>query len=221
MAAARRGAGRPKEPVLSRELIVETGLRLLDEKGDSGAAIREIARELGVRPSALYNHVSGREDLISGIRDLICARMDTGGFDELPWDEALVRWADSYREAFSGHTLTIAFFAVTPLEPDSGTTQMFESVLRGLVRGGWPENRALSLVVAFESFLLGSALDAGADPDMLDPGDSGASPVFAAAFAARREHTSSRGSNPADDAYRLGRDALIAGLRAELAALRG
>ena len=214
----KRRAGRPRTPLLSRTLIIETALRLLDERGEDGAAMREVARELGVRPSALYNHVAGRDDLIGGIRELISDRIDVACFDVHPWDDALIRWADSYRAAFAAHPPTIALLATTPLTPDSRTSLMYDRVVQALVLAGWPEDRALTVIVAIESFLLGAALDAAADPDMLDPGNRDDVRSFTGAFASRRGTLASSGSTPADAAYRLGIDAMVVGLRAEFAA---
>lgn len=215
----KRRAGRPRTPLLSRVLIIETALRLLDERGEAGAGMREVARELGVRPSALYNHVAGQEDLIGGIRELISDRIDVGCFDDHRWDDALIKWADSYRAAFAAHPPTIALLATTPLTPDSRTSLMYDAVVHALVRSGWPEERALTVIVAIESFVLGAALDAAADPDMLDPGARGDVPEFSRAFAARRVALAAEGNGPADAAYRLGIDAMVGGLRAELAAI--
>jgi len=80
-----RKSGRPRVAVLSRDLILETALKLLDERGEQGAGIRDIARALEVRPSALYNHVSGQDDIIAGIRELVSDRIDVSGFDTLNW----------------------------------------------------------------------------------------------------------------------------------------
>ncbi|QIM15811.1 helix-turn-helix transcriptional regulator [Leucobacter insecticola] len=216
-----RRAGRPRTPLLSRQIILETALRLLDERGESGAGMREIARELGVRPSALYNHVAGREDLVGGIRELISDRIDVACFDELAWDDALICWADSYRAAFAAHVPTVALLATTPLTPDSRTSLMYDAVVRALMRAGWPEQRVLTVIVAIESFLLGAALDAAADPAMLDPGSRPDTAAFASAFASRSADLAAAGIDPATAAYQLGIRALVAGLRAEFVALYG
>lgn len=216
---ARRRAGRPRQRVLSRDLILETGLRLLDERGEHGAGIRDIARELGVRPSALYNHISGQEDLVGGIRELVSDRIDVSGFGPLPWDEAVRRWADSYRRAFAAHPPTIALLAVRPLVPGSRTSRMYDAVSEGLIDAGWPRERVLSVIVALECFILGAALDHVAPPDMLHPGEDPAAPSFRAVYEARARELD--GASPSEAAFRLGLEAMLAGLGAELAALRG
>lgn len=215
----RRRAGRPKTPLLSRQLIVETALRLLDAHGESGASMREVARELGVRPSALYNHVSGYEGLIAGIRELISDRIDVSCFDRETWDSALIGWASSYRAVFAAHPPTIALLATQPLGPNSRTSTMYDRVTEALVSAGWPQEKALSVIVAIESFVLGSALDAAADAAMLDPGPRDDVPNFAAAYVARDQHLAQVGESPADEAFGLGIRALVRGLRDELEVL--
>ncbi|QIM17927.1 TetR family transcriptional regulator [Leucobacter coleopterorum] len=202
-------------------MILETALRLLDERGEGGASMREVARELGVRPSALYNHVSGHEDLIAGIRELISDRIDVDMFASVEWGEALVRWADSYRAAFAAHPPTIALLATQPLSSNARTSLMYDAVARAMVVAGWPRGQALSVIVAIESFVLGSALDAAADPAMLDPGPRNDVADFAAVYAARDRYLTESGVSPADQAFYLGIRAMVRGLRAELEALAG
>ena len=215
---APRRAGRPKQRVLSRRLILETGLRLIDAHGVDGAGMRAIAKELGVRPSSLYNHVAGQNELIAGVRDLVSERIPTEPFATLPWDAALEEWSLGYRLAFASHPPTIALLAVQPLAPDSVTSHMYDTVAAALVRAGWPESRALSVIVALECFILGSALDLAADDDMLDPGDRPDVPAFTGVFRARSAALHGTGIRPADDAFAIGLRAMLAGLRAEFAA---
>lgn len=211
----RRRVGRPAKRVLSRDQILVVALKLLDERGQDGFGMREIAREMGVQPSALYNHVSGHGDVIAGVRELIGQRMDHSHFDTLPWDEALTKWSLSYRDAFTAHPQTIALLAVTPVAPESHISLMYEQVLGALRQAGWPEEEVLSVLVTVESFILGAALDAVADDEMLNPGDREELPIFRDAHAARKRAIGTR--RPTDVAFELGLDALITGLRCRLA----
>lgn len=215
-----RRAGRPRVGVLSRRLIIETGLRLIDERGASGAGMRAIAAELGVRPSALYNHVAGHAELVAGVRELLSERIPTAVFEREPWDVALAAWARDYRDAFAAHPSTVALLAVLPLAEESATTRMYDTVLAAMLGAGWPEDRALTALVALESFILGSALDLAAADDMLDPGPRSDVPAFTAAYEARAAAIAASGQRPADASFELGLRALLAGLRAELAGAR-
>lgn len=212
-----RRAGRPKSPILSRDRIFETALQLLDERGENGAGMREIARELGVGPSALYNHVSGHDDIITGVRELLNERIDVSGFKSGPWDQALRQWAISYRSAFSAHPPTIAVLAVFPVAQNSRTTFMWDEVCRGLMAAEWPAERVLGIIVGLESFILGSALDEGAPDDMLNPGESSDALYLRRAYVARERALA--GARPADAAFHEALDTMLTGLRIEYAAL--
>lgn len=217
MQTGKRRVGRPRTSVLSREVIMETALKLITERGEAGASMREISRELGVQPSALYNHVSGYDDVIAGVRELVSARIDVSGFTDAPeqadWSTALERWARSYRLAFAAHPPTIALLAVKPLVEGSLVGTMYDTVCGGLLAAGWPEHRVLNLVVALENFILGAALDRAASGDVLGPGATADTPQFLRAYEARE------GDSPADTAFDFGLRLMLEGLNAEYARL--
>lgn len=214
-----RKAGRPKGRVLSRALIVETALRLLDEHGADGFGMRDVAAALDVRVSSLYNHVSGKDDLIIGLREHVGALLGTDSFDSSPWDEALQDWARRYHHTFASHPPTIALLAVLPLAPDSTLAVTYDAIVATLEREGFSGERALSIIVALESLILGSALDAAAPQDMLDPGPRADVPAFSRAYARRSVQAQRTGATPAEMAFETGLELFMAGLRAEHAGL--
>jgi len=180
--------------------------------------MRAIAKELGVQPSALYNHVAGHAELMAGVRELLGERIPVDMFAERPWEEALAEWATLYRSAFAAHPATIALLAVLPLAEDTALTGMYDTVVGTLVRAGCREDRAVSVVVALESFILGSALDLIAADDMLDPGPRDDVPAFSSAYRARAERLAETGQRPADASFEIGLRAMIAGFGAEFGA---
>lgn len=213
----RRRAGRPVTPVLSREAIAKAALALIDEAGAEGFSMAALAARLGVRPSSLYNHVTGRDDILAAVRELVSDAIDASMFDELPWDEALIRWAHGYRAAFAAHPPAISLLATLPITGALRTLRMYEQVVGGLRRGGWPEATVIPVMVAVESFILGSALDLVAPPDMFDAGPLAAEvPVFAATVRARDESAAAAGRPPADLSFEVGLAAMVEGLRALL-----
>lgn len=215
-----RRVGRPTTTVLTRDLIATTALRLLDEAGTEDFTMAELGKALRVRPSALYNHVDGKDEVIAGIRELISDRIDVSAFATEPWDHAMLHWAHSYRFAFARHPPTIAMLATLPVKGAKRTMRMYETVVSAMVDAGWPESEVLQTIVAVESFILGSALDAVAPGDMFDPiGAEEEVPAFTSAYRAREEALTD--SAPADIAFQVGIEALVAGLRIRFAALRG
>lgn len=210
----RRGRGRPSSPVLTADGITEAAVGLLEERGQDGLTMSALARTLGVAPSALYNHVADKQDVLRAVQDDVNRGIDCSGFTTLPWDRALAEWAHSYRDAYSRHPALVSIIAVTPVRSAPHTVAMYEQVCAGLAAGGWPAVLVVNVVVAVESFVLGSALDTQAPADIFDPGDLAAgAPAFTAATDARPV------GDTALDAFELGLDALLAGLRARLVAL--
>lgn len=210
-----RRVGRPSENVLSRELIVETALELLDEFGPDGFGMKDVAQRLGVRPSALYNHVTNKEDVFRGVREATALRISVDSFSTHPWQDALKIWARSYRDAFAKHPPTVALLAVMPFQHDSEVFASYEQIVSVLHHEGWQRSEALNILVALESFILGSALDAAADPDMMSPGTRTDIPHFTAAYRDRQDLVTEHRVSPADQAFESGLSLFVLGLQVQ------
>ena len=196
--------------MLSREVIAEAALELFDAAGTDGLTMSRLAKKLGVSASSLYNHIASKDDLISLVRERVSDRIDASGFAELDWPDAVRAWAHSYREAFVAHPPTIALLATMPLGSAARTLGMYEHVVAGFERAGWQQEDIMVAMVALESFILGSALDALAPDDMFDPGALASQfPHFTAALDARTAALDGR--RPSDLSFELGLEALIAG----------
>lgn len=48
-----------------RQALVDTALKLIEERGPSGFTLSEAAKGAGVTPAAVYRHFEGRDDLIA------------------------------------------------------------------------------------------------------------------------------------------------------------
>ncbi len=51
----------------TKEAILTVALKLFSERGYDGVGIRDIAKEIGIRESALYKHYSGKQDIFDSI----------------------------------------------------------------------------------------------------------------------------------------------------------
>lgn len=51
----------------TKEVILTIALKLFSERGYEGVGIRDIAKEIGIRESALYKHYSGKQDIFDSI----------------------------------------------------------------------------------------------------------------------------------------------------------
>jgi AcrR family transcriptional regulator len=62
---ARKAA--PAEPLPTREVILDAAEVLFAERGVDGVAVRDLARELDLTPSSLYNHFPGKQALYEAV----------------------------------------------------------------------------------------------------------------------------------------------------------
>ena len=115
--------GRPHTPLLDRDRIADAALRLTDRRGDF--TILDLARALKVTPAAIYHHVDGRAGIVTLLRQKMAGTVDASAFGQQPWDEALRRWATSYRETFAAHPGAIQMLAAEPVA-DIGETVLMQ-----------------------------------------------------------------------------------------------
>ena len=54
-------------PLPKREAILDAAERLFSARGVDGVAVRDLAREMGLTPSSLYNHFSGKQALYEAV----------------------------------------------------------------------------------------------------------------------------------------------------------
>ena len=212
-----RRRGRPSEPVLSTDRITDAAIRIVSARGYRHLTMTELARELKVSTSALYNHTPSKRVVLVRVQDRINQSIDCSGFGALPWDEALKRWAWSYRDIYARHTPLIPIMAVLPVADAPHTLQMYETVARGLADGGWDRSWIVPTIVSVESLVFGAAYDATAPADIFDPGQSSdLAPVFA--DAARARPADARAA--ADESFDVALTAMLDGFRSRLAATR-
>lgn len=207
----RRRAGRPSSGVLDRRRIAQAALDIVSAYGYDRLTMSAVARRLGVSPSALYNHVSSKTELLQWIQELVMDGVDHSLFATHPLDEALVRWAQTYRDVFAEHAPLVPLIAVMPVASSRRLLEMYEAVTGGFVRAGWSREAIVPAIVALESFVFGSALDATAPADIFDAGEhAGTLPQFEDAVQAQR----ATGERTADVAFAAGLRAMVAGLLA-------
>lgn len=82
----RRGAP-PAGQRLSREQVLARAEQVLERDGCDAFTLRALARDLGVRPTALYNHVTGRDELLQALVDRFLADFDIDDLGDRPWPD--------------------------------------------------------------------------------------------------------------------------------------
>jgi AcrR family transcriptional regulator len=197
---------RPRQPVLTRQRIVEVATAILDAEGLAALSTRRLAHELGVRAPSLYNHFTTKEAMLDAVADAIIVGVDLTMFGRLAWDEALVEWARAYRRALAAHPNAVPFLARGPaLRP--AALALADAVYGALVDAGWPASHATRIGAAMRYFVAGSALGSFADGFVDDP------TVYAERYPHLRDaHRLREHRRQVDDgAFELGLAALVSG----------
>ena len=92
----------PTRQPLSRERVLRAAIALADDAGIESVTMRRLAQEVGAEAMSLYYHVANKDDLLSGIVDIV-----VGEF-ELPspgshWKAAIRRTAISAHDVLVRH----------------------------------------------------------------------------------------------------------------------
>lgn len=206
-----RRAGRPASPVLTRERIAAAALVRLRDTDPDDLRMADLAHDLGVRTSSLYNHVQGKAELLNLVRDHLASEIDTDTLLHRPWPDALQGWARSYIDSFAQlHPSATAAIAVLDMGEQPTVMDMYERFCGLMLEVGWPEDQILPTLLALESFCVGTAQELRAPLGFMRPTDPEATPQYHRLYRADPQIS--------QDAADLGLSIFIAGLEHRLAA---
>jgi len=103
-----RRQAKPAPDRLTRRRVVETGLRLLAERGRDGVSMRALADALGTAPMSLYRHVRGKDDLLRAVVALVLERMDLVPPPGGAWTERVGAWMHTLRDQLRGSPAAVS-----------------------------------------------------------------------------------------------------------------
>ncbi|OKJ68637.1 TetR/AcrR family transcriptional regulator [Streptomyces sp. CB02460] len=137
---ARRTPGRP--PRISREAIIGTARRIVEEEGVNRLTMRRLATEVGSTPMALYHHVRDKEELLVLLLDDYAVRALRR--PEPPADprERIVTAATAIHEALAACPWIVEVLTADDLMSKSALW-FVEQIVDGLVEGGLTLDRAV------------------------------------------------------------------------------
>jgi AcrR family transcriptional regulator len=141
---------------LTRERILDVGLRLIDAQGLEAFTMRKLAQELGVDPMALYRHVEHKDALLDGVAELLWAEVELQG-GEAGWEALLRSLATSLRALAHSHPHAYVLLCNSrSLSP--AMLQLSGSVLEQLQRVGFEQKRACHVLCTICSYAIGYAM---------------------------------------------------------------
>ncbi|AGZ45679.1 TetR family transcriptional regulator [Actinoplanes friuliensis DSM 7358] len=192
-------------------MLIDAGLRLLDEVGLDGLTVRRLATELGVQSPALYWHIRTKQELLDGMANAIILRAGMGPpRDDESWQEWLARRARAYRKSLLASRDGARVVSSAVRGGDS--TRHFEEELAAMVARGFTPLQALRTITALSHYITGQVLQEqavvrGERPDLSEL------PTLAAAVRA--------GSPMGDDMFEYGLAILITGTEVSLGTPEG
>ncbi|MGK8505106.1 TetR/AcrR family transcriptional regulator [Nocardia asiatica] len=138
-AAAVSRRSRPAKAPLSREAIIETGLRILDRDGAAALTMRRVAQELDTGAASLYVYLANRDDLLAAMLDHVLGGVpEPAGAD---WRQRLTALADAMVAAMSRHEgLALVALGTVPSSPNA--VRLVEFMLGSLIEAGLDDRTA-------------------------------------------------------------------------------
>lgn len=161
----------PRRP-LSRTVVLEAAIGLVDRDGAQALTMRRLAAELDVEAMSLYNHVENKQDVLDGMAGLLIARMRPWEDEDLEWQQALRAVCVTYRATITAHPHVFAGHGGRPLVTGEDHAARAH-LLRMLRDAGFDEPTAADLFQAGSKLTRGFALS-----DIADANDAAPSPLW-------------------------------------------
>ena len=141
---------------VNRDRAVERALAVADGEGIEAVTMRRLARELGVEAASLYHHVSGKDEILDGLVDMVSAEI------ELPsrtdgWRPAIRQRAHNTRAVLRRHPWAVALMA-SRTTPGPATLRLLEAGIGYFREGGFSVEAAAHAISAVDSYVHGFVL---------------------------------------------------------------
>lgn len=149
---------------LTREQIVYTALRLLDEHGLEGLTLRKIATELGVQAPALYWHVKNKKQLLdemaTTIFDDAFEKLDVGAEPRADWRTEMQTVAHFLRNVMLAHRDGAKVLAGTFYTGEQGSALHPERHWEPLLReAGFQKRETTDLFMSIYHYVVGFVIE--------------------------------------------------------------
>ncbi|WP_417372416.1 TetR/AcrR family transcriptional regulator C-terminal domain-containing protein [Glutamicibacter protophormiae] len=171
---------RPSKPKLSPDAIAAAALALVDKHGEF--TLPQLAKALSVTASSIYNHVSGKDEIIELMRGRAMSAISLEGGASGDWQQTVRQIATSYWESYSKHPRLIPLLTSHTVR-NRTTLRVYDALAETLAQAGFPPADRLQAITIIDSFVLGSALDAAA-PEIVWEADDASSQEFKEALDA-------------------------------------
>ncbi len=145
-----------QRPPLSRERIVEAAATVADRDGLEKVSMRTVGKQLGVEAMSLYHHITGKDQLLDDLVDLVFAQIESAR-PQQDWREALTGRASSMRDVLGAHPWSLR---LVDARRSPGLSQLGhqDAILGCLFGNGFTAALATHAVSATDSYVYGFVL---------------------------------------------------------------
>ncbi len=193
---------------LTPTLIADAGLQLVEAGAPFG--VNAIARALGVRPSSLYKHVSGLDDIVELMRGRLVERYRVVP-ERQAWDTYVEQVVRLQRRMYADYPALLPFLIGKTITSPS-VIEAYDDLAVVLQSGGFPDGEILTLIGMIDAFAIGFGLEL-APPERVWQPDA-PTRLFGQLLAESRS-----GSERVERSFELALEVLLGALRDRLPAV--
>ncbi len=146
----------PARRPLTRERILQAGLRLIDQQGLEAFTMRKLAQELSVDPMSLYRHFENKDALLDGVADVLWSEVVLPE-SETGWEALLRSFAISLRALAHAHPHAYRLLCNSQ-SLSLAMLRLSDVILEQLQRAGFKPKRASEVACTVSSYAIGYAM---------------------------------------------------------------
>ncbi|MFC6882560.1 MULTISPECIES: TetR/AcrR family transcriptional regulator [Actinomadura] len=145
---------------LTRELIVQTSIAIIERDGAKALTMRKIATELGVGVMSLYNHVPNKDELLAAVAESVLAGLDVPEREAGPdqdWKLHARAMAGAFRAVAHRYPRSMHLVLTSPAGRMAGG-RTAERALALFAAAGFDAATAVNALCAFMSYMIGAQM---------------------------------------------------------------
>lgn len=152
-------AAAPDGSQITRSLILQTALTIIDRDGADSLSMRRLSEAVGRDPAVLYRHVPNKAAVLDGVAELVLEQLAVNTADP-DWAGQLRTIAHDFRRLALAHPNVVALLVTRPLttplgQRPPGTLRHLEDVLALLTCAGFTGEDALHIYRVLFAYLYG------------------------------------------------------------------
>lgn len=152
---------------LSREVIVEAYLRVVESDGDKTVSLRRLGRELGVDATAVYRHFRHKEEILAEAADRLLEEVIENADTSGGWRDQLRSLLLALRRVYLSHPHALLALQLSPPKLENGFLNV-DRCIGLLSEAGLGDEDVPIAYEALETYTIGATVfDGQATPESL------------------------------------------------------